>query len=163
MGKVKSEGQQAPESAVDEQEIFDALYNRRATLHDEGGAAKSSDYAVALLGGSWTMAHLGVAFDAYQGKASCRDASEWCTTFSLQKSSRFSIAAYSDRAASTLAAAWCSHMQHLYDLWDPDEAGFTYARPREPWPEPQDFAEFAARACGAALKRCEQIRGISPT
>ena len=161
--KANGEEEKAEEVEVDEEEIFEALYKKRAMLHVEVGAAKASDFAVAILGGAWTMAHLGVAYDAYQGKASGNDPTEWCTKLSLAKSARFSIAAYGDRHANILAAAWCSHMQHLYDMWDRDDAGFVYGREREPWAEPRDFSDFAAGASGAALKRCEQIRVICPT
>ena len=144
-------------------EVFAALYDRREEWHLRDGA-KSSDFTICLLGGKWTMDHLGVPYDAFQGKSASGAASAWCARFSLPKSGRFSIAAYSEATACIMATAWCGHMQHLYDLWVlADDDSFRYTKDTEQWREPEEFSRVVAGSNGQTLKRCEQIRAIRPT
>ena len=70
------------------------------------------------------MQHKGVAFDAAQGYTKGKEASKFCSKWHLQTTMRFSTGDCGEHAAITLARAWCSKMQYLFDLWmdsvDPD-------------------------------------------
>ena len=69
-----------------------------------------------LLGGKRTLEHTGKRFDAYQGYARDGLPEEFCKTFGLQRSMRFSTKLCPQEAARVMAKAWCSRMQHFYNM-----------------------------------------------
>ena len=98
------------------EEIFSALMQKREeTLMVE--VADPSLFKVALLGGAWTSRHRGVACDAFQGSARGEAAKAWCGQYHLNKSSRYEISMYGERAASLLAKSWCHKMEHFYNIF----------------------------------------------
>lgn len=75
-------------------------------MDQDGSKRTGCDFTTALLGGRWTQQHLGVPYDAFQGKAAAGQASEWCSMFSLPRS-------LWGWPACTMVQAWCSRMQHF--------------------------------------------------
>ena len=76
-----------------------------------------AEFRTTMLGGAWTMQHVGVAADAIKAFAAGQTAQTFCTTYHLAKMQTFSIKKFSERDASCLALFWCAKMQHLFDLW----------------------------------------------
>ena len=120
-----------------------------------------------LRGGAWCGANRGVAFDCYASYAvQGTEAVEFVATYrTLRNSASFSILAYGDEAALTMARGWIHRMYFLLTLWlvsgcdvammftDDVVAGYE---------EPVDLSELAERADRACLARIAQIRGIMP-
>ena len=96
--------------------INDALQERRlqweAAIPMHHGAFRWK-----VLGGRWTDAHLGVAFDVFTAKASPGDR-QWCLDPRLPRESRARAA---DTASASLhfwwllGATWCNLCIHMYD------------------------------------------------
>ena len=83
---------------------------------EEGVGAEGKNFNIRMLKGLWTLQHKGVAFDAAQGWTSGKDALTFCEKWHLQTTMRFSTGDCGEHAAITLARAWCSKMQDLFDL-----------------------------------------------
>jgi hypothetical protein len=98
--------------SVDADAVFEALEARRAHWAAED-AADGSNFHWTLLGGRWTMAHLGVEFDAFKGSARAH-AEPWVVEHRLAKSARFGISVFGELDAKTLAVAWCHRMEYMF-------------------------------------------------
>lgn len=95
-------------------EIFDLLMNKRAEWETNEVVERSS-FAVELLGGRWTAAHIGVAYDAFRGASRGGDAEAWCERFGLQKSFRCGLRQVSEQVAHLICTEWCRKMQWFFD------------------------------------------------
>jgi hypothetical protein len=124
---------------------------------------RDNDFGVTVLGGQWTARHRGVAADALKGHARTAEAQSWCRRVGVPVSARFEISAYGQAAAATLARAWCSRMQHFYNLAEemPEDADFTDEQ-RGSWQEPSEFRSLLAQQdlSERLRSRGAQIRGL---
>ena len=111
------EGEEGDPEALadgDIEAIFTALEERRAAwdLHAEG---EHADFKVSLLGGAWTQAHKGQAYDAFRGVVrEGSKAEQWCLQYHLQRSARFDTSTYGEAGACTMAHARCHRMHFLF-------------------------------------------------
>jgi hypothetical protein len=108
-----------PEPLDDEliEEAFAMLEAKRAELASTDDI-EITDFTTGLLGGTWTMAHSGKAFDAYQSKIrGGSDAIEWCNQYNCTKSARFDISLYGDAQASLMAREWARRLQYFFNIY----------------------------------------------
>lgn len=104
---------------------------------DDGTECRCNDFVVQILGGAWTASHRGsrpmlckVGPRATKPRlgARCRG---------VPFSARFEIAAYSEAPAAIMARAWCSKMQHAYEIALREALGEAVApEQRRDWKEP---------------------------
>jgi hypothetical protein len=104
------------EAALDAEEVFDALHARRMAWSGDGHP-RERPFAWAVLGGRWTAAHRGVAFDAFQGKTMSSDARTFVGMPMMQQTCRWSLSLYGEYACFVLATCWVSKMTYLFALW----------------------------------------------
>jgi hypothetical protein len=74
-------------------------------------------FKVGILGGKWTMEHVGKVADAFRGYACTADAKAWCDLYLFQNAMRFNISAYGEKTASALALHWARRMEYFYNVW----------------------------------------------
>lgn len=107
-------------------EIFDILMNKRAEW-ETNESVERTHFAVELLGGRWTAANLGVAYDAFRGACRRGDAEAWCDRFGLQKSFRCGLRQVSEEIAHLICTEWCRKMQWLFDRWQAEGDAVDYS------------------------------------
>jgi hypothetical protein len=146
-------------------ELFSEFLEARAdAVH---GPPAATDFEVVVMGGAWTIAHLGRACDAWKGKAIALggDAAKWATKYGFNTAARFNIDLYGDHGAKLLAKTWCSKCQHFWDIWKHQhDDDYTFSvRDWESW---QPSAEFLALRLGLlaprAKIRCDQLLSQRP-
>jgi hypothetical protein len=146
---------------IDEEEVLNELYKKRAELAD-GAPRLTPDFSVVLLGGSWTLRHLDVPFDAFKGRATSGDVEAWCVRWGFQKSMRFSVSLFSEATAQEMAKSWCGAMQHWHDLsLTSSEAEFSSALAPK-WTPTEEFEAIRRDAVGPLAARCQQILSMQP-
>ena len=91
--------------------VFQVLDKKRSELLVEDTVGEP--FRCSIRGGAWAQRHLGVAYDAYQGRSATSEAREWCVAYSLPQAQRFNVGFYGEEAASVLSKAWCHHMSWL--------------------------------------------------
>ena len=104
---------------LDDEEIdaaFEALRRKRLEWADFGGVA-DGDFVTTILGGGWTAANRGVAFDSVKAYARAKDVKTWCRRYGLQDAATYAFREYGDELASVLSLAWCHRMQWYYSQW----------------------------------------------
>jgi len=143
--------------------VWSELYARREEMR-VAAPCESAAFRVSLLGGAWAQSHLGVVYDAYQGKAHTRDSEQWCHTFSLNQSSRHSVAVCGDRAAAALARAWCHRMDFWHSMWVASSASsFEYSTEAlAEYEEPEWVGAALLGASTRALGRLAELRALRP-
>lgn len=139
-------------------DLFMALDDAR--LHTSDAGARGIDFAVVVLGGIWTMLHLGRAHDAYQGKAirSMGAAADFARAYGLQTTARFNVDRYGDAGALAMANAWASKSQHFFDMWCTRPADYVFT-PADfaTWQAPAEFLALLPTLAGPALVRAQAL------
>ena len=142
-----------------------ALYAKR---HELSSAADrdTPDFSWELRGGKWTLERKGVVYDCVAAKARAQDVADWCVAWSLPQSSSWSTLLYGEGPSVQLATAWCSRMQHYYDVHV--ERGFSrdFVFNEEhslSWPCPDSLAALDASSRADMRRRVAQIRNLAPT
>ena len=87
-------------------EVADLLAKATA----EAKADHLGSFRVHSLGGPWTKAHLGVAMDAWEGRAVGQDAIAWCTKYKLHICMRFNVNLYEHDGALIAARFFTQKM-----------------------------------------------------
>ena len=143
--------------------VWSELYARREEMR-VAAPCESAAFRVSLLGGAWTQSRLGVVYDAYQGKAHTRESEQWCHTFSLNQSCRYSVAVCGDRAAAALARAWCHRMLFRHSMWVASSASFfVYSTEAlAEYEEPEWVGTALLGASTRALGRLAELRALRP-
>jgi hypothetical protein len=156
-----SDQDEAPNLTLDEEiAALVELWDRRAELDREEGIHDGS-FSYTLRGGSWTKAHLGVAFDSFRGFTAAGRPRVFCAKFGLGQTSTFSISKYGEDLCISLCKAWVHRMFFLYRLWLDDGASSEY-RFRE-----EDLARFApvpevqVLALDASVAFRERLNGVN--
>jgi hypothetical protein len=144
--------------------VFEELQAARKLL--VGPVDTIEHFKVSPLGGAWTAANLGVAFEAYQGKAVGAHVGEFCQRYHLQKAARFDVNLYSPEGSVTMATFWCERMTFFYEYWldvgSPERFEFL---PEHVLlcPEKPSFGEFVLTVTSPkALIRVQQLRDLKP-
>ena len=149
------------------EEAVEALVRRRVEVGDDSYMNWAESFCWKLRGGAWNGAHRGTAFDCYADYVRRgSQAQDFVAAFpSLRNSASFSIVAYTDAGALTLARAWIHKMSVLFQLClekgssdtrevtTADVAGYV---------EPPELDSLAAGATGALAARIGQIRSLMP-
>ena len=109
---------------------------------------------------------VGVPSDEIQGTTRGEAVRKWRDDCKLRRSSRYSIKEYTEEGAATLARAWCSKMQHLYNLSLLGKLGLGGLSPAEQqrsWEAPSELLVLrGALAVGAkAFARIVQIEDLA--
>jgi hypothetical protein len=108
---------EADDVDLDIDQVLDELRSRRDALAME--QALPSDFRVQLVGGVGSMRRSGVSFEAFRGEVRLgSEAATWMSLYGLQKTSSYQISRYGERGAQTCAEAWCTTMQHFFDIWE---------------------------------------------
>ena len=152
------------ETALDAEEVFDALHAKRMEWVGDGHP-RERPFAWTVLGGRWTAAHRGVAFDAFQGKTMSSDARTFVGMFMMQQTCRWSLSLYGEYACSVLATCWVSKMTYLFELWvDAGSSGAWKCTVEQlgAFSEPLEFTALAAGASGRLMQRITELRTLAP-
>lgn len=110
-------------------EVIAEVFEVMANAASEAKADHMGSFCVAPLGGQWTSANLGVAMDAWQGKACGKDPAYWCKLYCMQATMRFDLSLYGNQGALACARYFVQKMCFLYRLWVDGgaEIPFTYS------------------------------------
>ena len=102
----------------DTEAIYCALEARRreweATEREVGSIVA---FKLSFLKGQWAKKHTGRAWDRAKAYAAEPCVHDWCTEYGMKGETTFTAATYGDDAAMSLARAWASRMNYLYELW----------------------------------------------
>ena len=166
----KAEGSSSEGEAGDEEQpvvsIDQALDNTFAELEKARERWTPADqhsehFKVSLLGGRWTRASLGVAYDAFKAGPRGKEVEAWCVRHSLPRSSRYDVSAYGNEGAATLARAWAHRMQFLYETLDTKASNpRAYEDALKAYIEPEDFTNLASSLPAKRMPRVQQIRNL---
>ena len=142
---------------------LDAVRKERA--HGDDDDVDTPDWKVTVLGGAWTAAHRGVAFDAI--RASVRagsDAEAFAVAYQLGKSARFDISLYGCGAANQLAKAFCHKCQWAFLLWESSgDKNYVFSNSdKEAYIEPAFFPGLLETLEGRARARAQGVRDLWP-
>lgn len=145
-------------------DIFKELAGARERWQAEQGAL-AEDFKTCLLGGAWTQRATGQVVDYVCAKASNEAAETWCERYGLQKTSRYSLRAYGDRAAGILARCWAHRMQYYFDVFlAKDAMDYCYTpEDHSSYREPLEIAELGHDSEGRLSARIAQIRALRPS
>ena len=122
---------------------------------------RRGDFLVHVLGGQWQLALKGVVADAIQGRA-CNQAVEWCRSRGVSYTARFEIATFSEAAAAVMARAWCSKMQHFYNIaLRSGDGGHVFSEAeRSSWAEPTELTLLAQNTPTTDRRLHRRIDGL---
>ena len=123
------------------------------------------DFYCRILGGRWTAANRGVAFDAVL--ASPRSwAKGWCEEYSWPVSIRFNYARYTPDGAHQLAREWCRRAQFFFSQWShAEEDPFQYTQDHvDEYQEDLEWLNFCIDlgADGPIFAKCIEVRNVAP-
>jgi hypothetical protein len=145
---------------MDIEDVYTELWGHR----EEAGLPKKPGmpFHWIVLGGAWTAAHKGVAYDAYKALASSAEAREWAHSYSLPLSASFALARYGEETAAILATFFCDKMNHLWRIHVEEAPGYVYtvADHESYEPDPR-FLELCSGPPGAVRVRCEALMAFS--
>ena len=97
-----------PEMAVDDvAAVMAKLEGHRADMQAVYEGHCVTDFEVVVLGGRWTMQHVGVACDASKGQAKGQRAKDWCRIHGLSMSFSCSFKQCGETMAHDLCHEWC--------------------------------------------------------
>ena len=84
----------------------------------------------------------------------------------MGKTARFEVSLYTAAGAACLARAWCSKLQHFYDIWVGTGSAIKYVFSKADfasWSEPADFTELASSLIATkAVNRADKLRSQLP-
>jgi hypothetical protein len=132
---------------VDVEEVLERLYERHVEWVALEPVAASRDFVAFLRGGAGTARRKGAAWDFWRGSATRGTPTEFATRSGLGRTSDFSIAAYGENVAHTMASWWAHKMQYFYDVW---------TRAGRPAPYVWDAAAVAAYEEPISVLRIEE-------
>lgn len=141
--------------------VLDELVAKRDEL---GALVAPSCFRLAVRGGSDTLARFGVPYDYFKGVAKPGEPTRFCSLHGLLKSASYKLTLYGESVALTLAQAWMSKMQHMYDVWV-DQGRSALALDITlvaAWGEPVKLTRLESESDThlPTLERCRQIREI---
>ena len=161
---------------ADVEEAFRSVEVARAALSAAEPERSTDDFKTTVLGGAWTMAHKGVAFDAVHGRARNAAATAFCRRKGVPQSARYDVKASGEDTCGLLARSQCRKMQHHFklELADPigdgkefgDADHHAYMQPTDllrveggaspplPWPS-------ALHTCALCFARMGCLSGVS--
>jgi hypothetical protein len=155
------------DATEDDVAALDELWARRREL-----AAIAPDdmehFSWTLRGGLWTMHHssTGEAYDSFMGFAKSALAKRWCDNYGINKTSSWSIAAYSYADAMTFAKAWVRKLDYIFSWWHDEGADLSMVIPdavQLAWRRPGEFEEvLLAGGVAAKISRAQQIVALGP-
>jgi hypothetical protein len=86
-------------------------------------------FHVRVLGGAWTLEHVGVVADTIGGYARTTDVKNWCHLHGWPRQMSFSIRKYGGEAANILGTEFCDRGHYFYELYlaagSPDDFVYT--------------------------------------
>ena len=154
-------------AVMDGQDAAEAFLLRKAQLGDDLGADWREFFRWQLRGGRWVGMHKGIAFDGILASAiRGTEAYDFMSSFAgLQASAFFSLAAYGEEGALTLARAWISKAFAWLRVWQ--AAGSQFDHKFKPgdlagYVEPAAFRALAVDTNGSLAGRVQQIRKMVP-
>ena len=150
---------------LDVDEVFEELEGMRVEMGRDEAARGGLAFSWNILGGSWTMRHRQVAFDAFQAKAMSAAAKEFVRSQHMAASCRFSINLYGECACAVLCEYWVEKMQHFFGIWEaagrPADLPSLLSDHRD-FEEPIAFQDLARGASGQLLGRITDLRDLHP-
>ena len=158
----------APGLTLDDDQLetlFVRLEAKRASWEEASGKeAAMAAFKVRILKGKWTLEHTGELADYCLGEHKGKDAKRFCQRYQLQDNMRFSMHLYGDREAYCMAAAWCSKMSHLYEVYlaQANEDYIFADADIASWDTPADYVEYCAAMNPKQLSGARKIDKIRP-
>ena len=147
---------------------LDAMFDELASARENvtSSTSEGGDFICTVLGGSWTLQHLGRSHDAYRGQVarSASEAAAFAKEYGLQTSSRYNVDLYGEEGALTLAYTWAAKAQHFYDIWkkQPNPAYAFTDQDFASWQPGHRFLELLGILTGRALQRARGLRDYRP-
>ena len=127
---------------------------------------KQAPFRWTVLGGSWTMVHKKVAYDAYRARAATPQSKRFCSLYGFNTTCRFSLSVYGEKQAAQLADYWVDRLTWFLNLWEAAGSDDSHVFQRvvlDDCPEAVDFATLAASADGQLARRIRELRGLVPS
>jgi hypothetical protein len=152
------------DDAIDE--LFDEL--RELQVETEAGQPALPDFHVKVLGGKWTIEHMGIGHDAFKAKAVRikSEAAKFAYDYGMGKDgARYNVSIYGgDAGALEVAKTWASKAQFFYDVWKAKaDASYAFtAADCAPWRPSDAFLALLPTLGAAAHLRACQLRDFVP-
>jgi hypothetical protein len=169
-----SEHDSEPGPDEDDDDGFDLAVDAMPALHAERALLAVTDsryFRTTLLGGAWTMAHIGDHSDAAKGMACSRRVEQWCRRFQFPRTRQFTYNRYGRYESKILAEEFTRRGNWFCALFMGDGAeadAFTYTQDMvDDYPEDLGFVNFLldldvdgdAFDAGVALRRLHPVLG----
>ena len=155
-----------PEMAVDDvAAVMAKLEEHRADMQAVYEDHCVIDFEVVVLGGRWTMQHVGVACDASKGQAKGQRAKDWCRIHGLSMSFSCSFKQCGETMAHDLCHEWCRRMQFFFS-WHEAHPGsdVDWHDIANQYEEGEDFVQLMRSARSQEIhKRGAVLRAIVPS
>ena len=144
--------------------LVEELYRRRLELDDRCPGDDIPQFEMIIRGGNWTAAKKGVAFDCFSTRAKPGIAARMLQHYSLQKSSSYAVAKYSEEGAKDLAQCWIDKHLFWLDQWvvSGEDPRFDLRRASRLFRETSVFARIDATGNADARARLGLLRDIVP-
>jgi hypothetical protein len=120
-----------PAGTLSDQEleaVYIALSQQRRACEGEAMQA-INHFKTSIIGGPWTFANRGVAFDAIKASPKHPESMAWTRKYFPTAQASFAYRKYGDEACSALALLWCRRMEYFFSIYvnqsDPD---YVYTR-----------------------------------
>ena len=120
-----------PAGTLSDQEleaVYIALARQRRACEGEAMQA-INHFKTSIIGGAWTFANRGVAFDAIKANPKHPESMAWTRKYFPTAQASFAYRKYGDQACSALALLWCRRMEYCFSIYvnqsDPD---YVYTR-----------------------------------
>ena len=116
-------------------------------------------FKTTALGGAWTLAHMGVACDAYKAFAATKQAQTFCRAFGLNLSWRM-VATAGVNSCVVCCQYWCAKKQHYFSFLDSRGRSLTRAQLAAAlaFEEPPAFTALYLLATEPLLGRMRALR-----
>ncbi len=149
---------------LDLEGLVEELYKRRLELDDRCPADDLPQFEMIIRGGKWTAAKKGVAFDCFATRAKPGIAARMMQHYSLQKTSSYAIAKYSEEGAKDLAQCWIDKHAFFLDQWvaSGEALGFDLQRASKHFVETVVFSRIDAEGNNDAKARLRGLRDMVP-
>ena len=122
-------------------------------------------WRVTVLGGAWTAAHKGSAFDAFRAAPKAgSEAESWAVAYHIGRLAQFHISLYGVGGSNDLAKAYAHKCQWFYNLWRSIDKGKYYFSEEDcsSYEAPSSLDELASTLSGRALTRARWLRDLWP-
>ena len=127
-GSASSNAPSVPAFMLDDDQleaVYNALAEQRQKCSVEAGEPMAN-FKTYIIGGAWTMANRGVAFDGIKAAPRHAEAGAWLRMYFPHVTASFAYGKYGDAVCNALALYWCQRMEYFYSIYTGQD-DLTYA------------------------------------